>query len=82
MQTKADFNIFKNFDPNHKLPSLVDSISEAQRRTLSEYTLIVPLKFHLNVVQWFENQLTWNFTVTASNVPSEPQMRLITKISW
>lgn len=82
MKSKADNNIFKNFDPNKKLPGIVDAITDAQTMGHDEFILPVPTKFNLAVVQWFENPTTWNFTVTASVVPGEPQMRMITKIAW
>lgn len=82
MVDKATYNILKNFDPNKKLPSIIDAVTQAQVQYLDEFTLPVPTKFNLVVVQWFENPLTWNFTVTAQNVPGEPQMRIITKIRW
>lgn len=82
MISRADYNILKNFDPNNKLPGFIGAIGQAQALYQSEFVLPVPTKFNLVVVQWFENPNTWNFTVTATVVPGEPQMRLITKISW
>lgn len=82
MISRADYNILKNFDPQHKLPGIIDAITGAQILFQNDFTLPVPTKFNLVVVQWFENPTTWNFTVTASVVPGEPQMRMITKISW